>query len=113
MAMIFCSECGKQISDAAAVCPHCGAPVSRHPVQTSDKSGNGKATAALVLGVVSLIAWLLPLLGFPVSIIGLILGFAEIKKPGYSKASSAGTILSAIGLVLTIINSIAGAIAFS
>ena len=26
MAMIFCSKCGKQISDKAAACPHCGAP---------------------------------------------------------------------------------------
>jgi len=27
MAMIECSECRKQISDKAAACPHCGAPV--------------------------------------------------------------------------------------
>lgn len=28
MAMINCSECGESISDKAASCPHCGAPVS-------------------------------------------------------------------------------------
>ncbi len=27
MAMIKCSECGRDISDKAAACPHCGAPV--------------------------------------------------------------------------------------
>lgn len=27
MALISCSECGKQISDRADACPHCGAPV--------------------------------------------------------------------------------------
>ena len=27
MALINCKECGQQISDAASVCPHCGAPV--------------------------------------------------------------------------------------
>ncbi len=27
MALINCKECGQQISDSAAVCPHCGAPV--------------------------------------------------------------------------------------
>ncbi len=27
MALINCKECGKEISDAATVCPHCGAPV--------------------------------------------------------------------------------------
>ena len=27
MALINCQECGKEISDTASVCPHCGAPV--------------------------------------------------------------------------------------
>ena len=27
MSLINCKECGQQISDAASVCPHCGAPV--------------------------------------------------------------------------------------
>ena len=27
MALVNCSECGTQISDKAATCPHCGAPV--------------------------------------------------------------------------------------
>ena len=27
MALINCKECGKEISDTASVCPHCGAPV--------------------------------------------------------------------------------------
>lgn len=27
MALINCKECGQEISDAAKVCPHCGAPV--------------------------------------------------------------------------------------
>jgi TM2 domain-containing membrane protein YozV len=28
MAMITCSECGKDVSDKAAYCPNCGAPIS-------------------------------------------------------------------------------------
>ena len=27
MALITCKECGKQVSDQAASCPHCGAPI--------------------------------------------------------------------------------------
>ena len=27
MALVYCSECGKQISDQAAVCPNCGNPI--------------------------------------------------------------------------------------
>lgn len=29
MALIFCEECGAQISDRATVCPQCGCPVSK------------------------------------------------------------------------------------
>jgi hypothetical protein len=29
MALINCSECGKEISDKAVACPHCGAPVEK------------------------------------------------------------------------------------
>lgn len=28
MALVECAECGKEISDKAAACPHCGAPVA-------------------------------------------------------------------------------------
>lgn len=29
MAIITCRECGKEISDTASACPHCGAPVEK------------------------------------------------------------------------------------
>ena len=29
MALIYCRECGKQISDQALACPHCGCALSR------------------------------------------------------------------------------------
>ena len=28
MALVACEECGKEISDKAAACPHCGAPTT-------------------------------------------------------------------------------------
>lgn len=42
MALIACAECKKEISDKAATCPHCGAPISasrQHtaPVATATK----------------------------------------------------------------------------
>ena len=41
---------------------------------------NNKAIAGLVLGITSLLAWLLPLLGYPVSIVGIIMGALGKKK---------------------------------
>ena len=64
-------------------------------VEENQKKSSGKATASLILGIISLVAWLLPLIGYPVSIVGF---------------SKVGIILSAIGLGITAINSIAGVI---
>lgn len=67
----------------------------------------GIGIAALILGIVSLIAWCLPFMGYPVTIAGLVLGIIGIKK-SVKGMSVAGTVMSGIGLVITIINSILG-----
>ena len=60
-----------------------------------------KSTASLVLGIISLIVWLVPIIGGTVSLIGLVLGIR--------KKYTAGIILNVIGLVLTVANSAIGA----
>lgn len=69
---------------------------------------NARAIASLVLGIISLIVWIFPLLGFPVSIIGLIMGISSIKSEKDS-FGTAGLILSIIGLVCCVANSAIGA----
>jgi len=64
--------------------------------------------AALVLGIVGLGAWVIPLLGFPVTIVGLVLGVRGQKRKRKGIAL-AGMILSIIGLVLTTANAAIGA----
>jgi hypothetical protein len=64
--------------------------------------------AALVLGITGLMAWFIPLFGFPITIVGLILGVLGQKREKKGIAL-AGMILSIIGLVATIINSAIGA----
>lgn len=38
MALIKCPECGKEISDKAGACPHCGCPIGNatQPIQNND-----------------------------------------------------------------------------
>ena len=54
MGLIFCSECGRRISDEAESCPHCGVPV-RHKnrqlgkIEKQEKSGD-KNYALVVIG---------------------------------------------------------------
>lgn len=68
---------------------------------------SGKSIASLVLGIIGLIAWLLPLVGYPVTIVGLILGCLA-RKTEKNGLNLAGIILSTIALILTLGNSILG-----
>ena len=51
MALIKCNECGKEISDKAKQCVHCGYDNSE--INSYLKSGNGSAIAIVVLGIVA------------------------------------------------------------
>lgn len=65
----------------------------------------GLSIASMVLGICGFVAWCVPLIGYPVTITGLVLGIIGIKKGGRNMAI-AGIITSAITLLLTLGNSI-------
>jgi len=109
---MFCTGCGKSLAGInGAFCSHCGtqvaAPYNPYGVRQMPESGS-KATASLVLGLIGLIAWFLPLIGFPITITGLVLGIKGMKSIKRDRAI-AGVVLCIIGLVATIINSAIGA----
>ena len=105
---IRCITCGHDLSGTAlgSLCPECGAPVTRS-LGTGAVVTSGKAVAALVLGICSLVMLcgclpLSPILGG----IGLIYGLiarGDIKRGAVSSASSglnvAGLVTSIIGIV--------------
>lgn len=68
-----------------------------------------KARTSFILGIVDTLAWLLPIVGIPVSIVGLILGILGMKSTKRWMAV-VGIILSSIFLVAAIINGIIGAL---
>jgi hypothetical protein len=68
----------------------------------------GKPTASLVLGICSLFAWIIPLIGLPVTISGLVVGIKTLRRDGNGVAM-AGIVMSTIGLVLTLANAALGA----
>jgi len=71
--------------------------------------GGAFAIASLILGILSLLAWLLPIAGLPVAIAGLILGI--VGRGSRSRGLAMGGIVtSSIGLGLSLINAILGAI---
>lgn len=44
MALIACSECGKEISDKAASCPTCGAPTALHSSVSLSPQSHARVT---------------------------------------------------------------------
>ena len=74
----------------------------------STQAGGGKAVTSLVLGIVGMLAWLLPIIGLPVAITGLVFGVRSLNSVNKGMAF-AGLTLSIIGTVLSIINASIGA----
>lgn len=44
MALISCSECGKEVSEKAASCPNCGAPISSNSSVSLHPQSHAKVT---------------------------------------------------------------------
>ena len=94
--MTQCENCGKKIINPSSACYYCG--FDSNSGQKIEK--NVKAIASLVLGILGLICWIIPLIGFPVNIGALILGGSSMGMPKKGMGI-AGMVLSIIGLVLT------------
>ena len=62
------------------------------------------AIAALTLAIIGLFVWIIPFIGIPVSLIGLILGvIAILAKMGRKRMAISAIIICAIGLTLNVI----------
>jgi len=105
-----CPFCAEMIQEAAIVCRHCGRSLTETETnyQPQKKDNYGLAITSLALGIFSLLAWFLPICGFPISVIGLILGIIGMNSSKRGLAI-AGIVMSSIGLLLTVANSAIGA----
>ena len=72
-----------------------------HVVHGEDK--RGKAMASFILGLVSMITWIIPLIGLPTTVIGLIMGIVG-RRSSRRGLAIAGIVLSSIFLLATIAN---------
>ncbi len=59
---------------------------------------------ALIVGVLSLVAWLDPKIGFFVGYLAIFLGYVAFRKDKTSKLSKAAMIVGAVGFGLSLIN---------
>ena len=82
--------------------------VPQEPQLSPQPPADGRAIASLVLGIIGLFAWCLPILGLPITIVGLVLGIKAISGPSRGLAT-AGIVLCILGLVASIANAAIGA----
>ena len=73
---------------------------------------SGASTAALIFGVLGIIAWILPLVGYPITIGGLVLGIVGYNSDHSSRAMI-GIVLSVVFLIATIASAIYGFYVFT
>ena len=136
MALIKCKECGKEVSDQATVCIHCGYELKQrvcpecgkgvskgdavcgycgfHLVNKNDnyQKRNTYALVGMILGLCSIISWLLALIGYPTTILGIIFSSFGLNSDKKEMAIT-GLALSIIFFIITLINSIVGAVMYS
>ena len=75
-----------------------------------EKKMIGFSIASLALGVISLCGWVLPCLGIPLTIAGIVLGIIGIKKNALKPMAIVGIILNALMLIAGLVNAIFGAV---
>jgi hypothetical protein len=68
MALIKCSECGKDVSDKAFSCPNCGNPLANNPIKISTDKNNPIQNEPQIVSKkwkkTKLFSWVAILLGF-------------------------------------------------
>ena len=87
--MKYCEKCGKELLDGAVVCVGCGcsvdggsAPVQSKQTAPVEESQKKSGSGAIVFGVIGILgAFLFALIGHIASIIGIVLGIKDYKKP--------------------------------
>ena len=102
----FCRECGKELNEESNFCLSCGVAVN-NTSRINDKADKN-AIAGFVLGLCSMLAWLIPLFGYPVCICGIIFGAKGLKSQVNKGKAITGLILSIVFLVFTFFNSLIG-----
>lgn len=118
---MFCTKCGSTLSENG-VCPVCDVPVS-DPINpelifdqppAASNPGKGLGITGMVMGIVSLLCNTVcscmygSVLGFPLSIVGLILSIIAKKK---SKAAGCSNGMATAGFVMNLIGVIMCALA--
>lgn len=89
---MYCKNCGKEISDQAIVCPHCG-------IQTAELRKENQSNTLALIGFI--MAFIVPIAGLICSIMGY---KNAPERDGSGKGlATAGIVISAVFLALSVV----------
>lgn len=72
--------------------------------QKVDDSADMIAVAAMIVGLFNLCSWCFPVCGVPIALLGIVLGVLGMKSEKNKSMAMAGLILSAVGLIASVVN---------
>ncbi|WP_305766911.1 hypothetical protein [Candidatus Epulonipiscium viviparus] len=75
-----------------------------HLSQTFDE--NPSAWTSFILGIVASVAWLIPIAGIPITIVGTVFGAISQKDPRDRGVGIAGLVINIVFMVFSVIQSI-------
>lgn len=105
----YCSNCGAELKENQDVCLNCGRIISVSKEKTlPKKKKKSYADISLTLGLLSFFAWLLPILGYPVTICAIVYGSRGLKEDSENERARLGRLFGIIFLIITLANSILG-----
>lgn len=107
---MYCKHCGREIDNDSEFCKECGGKQSNFDYEPKNNDEK-QESLGFWLGFLSLVTWILPIIGYPVSIMGIVISSKNMNSG--KKYATAGLIMSVLGITATLINSISGAVMFS
>lgn len=102
------SDDGSMVWDGRAWQPAAPPPGNPLAAPASALAPSSKGTVSLGLGIGSMFGWILPIVGVPLSISAIVVGWLSANTTSRARGRW-GLILGVIGLVLSIANAILGA----
>ena len=103
---MYCMNCGKKVNKEENYCTYCGTPLKEQTKDELNEMNNNetkKTSTSTILGILSCVFILAPIISLPLAIISIIVGINERKK---ENNTSTGLVLGIISLVLTLIMSV-------
>lgn len=70
-------------------------------ISVSQSKGRG-AWASLILGIIASLGWIVPIIGLPITVVGIVLGAINFKSKQVRGAAISGFVVNTVFLCITI-----------